>query len=357
MGFGIDRARLARHVARVDGLFDAARGDFTHWVDTDAGRRLLATDADALYSATIAAASHRIESDPEDVHLRAYLDAEWVTERMLRRRWQVEPADAVLMLALAADERCWYYEIRVALHLAERALDEHPGNPDVLEALEGLRGRLKDDRLHTSDFFSRKVGPWLNRLLADHSPGGLVDLTFIDDRGSWGAVARVAVAHAMDTSSTAAPFILHLAQPRGSRASAAWWAQTARHMATADADLVRELAEAMATVAPTPGDPAIDGFDAPADHLVVPNNLGLARGVVWAQRHAPDRAAPDRLGRILARSAQPGRGGGNRLARAAARTLAERGDEPSSAELAKALEVVEGKPLRDYIAALMPSSA
>lgn len=70
-----------------------------------------------------------------------------------------DPDDVALVLALAADPACWYYELRAALQLAERALAAGPPTEQLVLGLLGLRTRMSDDRLHSSEFFRAKALP------------------------------------------------------------------------------------------------------------------------------------------------------------------------------------------------------
>lgn len=308
---GIDRHRLALHAARVDGVFDGPIDEvlYTRWRDREAAERLLADDRDAIIPAAITAAALRIRTEPDDIARTYFLDAEGVADEIVGRKLKVAPEDAVLMVLLAGDPRCWYYEIRVALHLAERSLHHHPGHPDVIAALTSLRDRLAADRLHATGFFAEKVRPWLSRLLAEQAPGGLVDLSFIDQRCAWGRAAALAVSHASEHHEWAGAFALHLAAPRGTRASAKWWDITGQRMhETWAQELVAELTGYLGTVDLTPADTTVDGHDAPDEHLVVPNNVPLARGVVWAESFATDAGAPERLGAAVLRAGSTHRG-------------------------------------------------
>lgn len=349
MASDIDRARLARHKARVDGVFDApdARG-WHRWSETVAGKSLRNDGRDVLVPAVIVAAALRIETDGDDVERIYFLDAEGVADDVVSRRLAVEPDDAVLMVLLAADPRCWYYEIRVALHLAERALDAHPGHPDVLHALTELRDRLEMDPLHVSGFFAQKVRPWLSRLIAQHAPGGLLDLSFVDQRCAWGRAAALAISHSAESCDGVGPFALHLASPRGTRASKQWWADTEQAMGSAWApSLIAELTSLLGTTDLTPGDPEVDGHDAPPEQLVVATNVPLARGVVWAESFATDGDAAPRLGAAVLRAASTFRGWDgltarcSKVARAGIHALAAIGSAAATDELTHLYDELE----------------
>ena len=300
---------LAEHQARVDGLFAATPDGFENWVDTTAGQAICKRWGQEVISAAIAAAAERTQADEQDVYRIYLLDAEHIDGKFGRRKLAVTPDDAALMIDLATDPACGYYEIRVALRFAEHALDAHPNHPAITDGLVRLQHYLDTNPLHVSGFFIAKVAPWLSRLLAEQTPTGLLDLSFIDQRCNWGKAAALAISHWAESQPTAGDFALHLASPRGTRAPKKWWATTEQLMQEPwRRELVAELSGYFATTELTPRDDDVDGLDAPEAQLVVVVNQIIARGVMWAETFAVDDGAPQRIGEVIERAAVPFRG-------------------------------------------------
>ncbi len=225
------------------------------------------------------------------------LDATWPT--------RPDPADAALVVALAADPGCWYYEVRAALLLAERVLQHGPPPAELVDGLLALRARLEDDRLHSSEFFRAKALPWLLRLVAETSPADLVDLAFVDDHDQWAPVVVEAVHDADDPAATGRALLL-LGSPRGGKPSKKWWTQAEALLAERPelAAFATDLLDAVTTVDVTARDDERDGWDVPDPFLLTPTNEQLARGLAWALRLVPaDDARCEVLGRVVLRSA------------------------------------------------------
>lgn len=296
---------LVEHRRRVDGLFDDTPEGFVNWVDTRTGRAIIDRWGPDVVSAAIAAAAARTTSDPEDVERAYFLNAELLEDQIARRTWVTTTADAALMVNLASDPNCGYYEIRIALRFAEKALAAHPNHPGIMDALLRLGVYLDSNPLHVTGFFIAKVGPWLSRLVAQQTPSGLLDLGFIDQRCAWGKAAGLAISHWAE-SEPAGEFALHLGSPRGTRASKTWWSDTQAAMnAGWRRDLVAELSGYLTTTDLTPRDDQVDGLDAPEEQLVVVANQLFARGVVWAETFATDSDAAHRVGQVVERAAVP----------------------------------------------------
>jgi hypothetical protein len=240
---------------------------------------------------------HRVITDPSVRPLDADLDLRWPASP--------DPDDAALVVALVTDPRCWYYEVRVALLLAERVLEHGPPPVALVDGLLALRARLEDDRLHGSEFFRAKALPWLLRLVAETTPQGVVDLAFVDDRDRWAPLVAEIVGGAADPASTARA-LMHLGSPRGGKPSQVWWSRTTTLLADAPglAAVADAVLDAVTTVDTTPRDQEHDGWDVPDPFLLTPTNELIARGAAWALRIPP--ASVDRcalLGRVVLRSA------------------------------------------------------
>lgn len=240
---------------------------------------------------------HRVITDETVRSLNADLDLRWPAKP--------DPDDAALVLALAADPACWYYEIRAALQLAERVLRHSAPTEPLVLGLLALRSRMADDRLHGSEFFRAKALPWLLRLIAQTTPTELADLTFLDPHDRWAPVVTSEVHGAADPAWTAQA-LLHLGAPRGAKPSKAWWARTEQLVDEGPelASVAGELLDAVTTVDTTARDDERDGWDVPDPFLLTPANELLARGLAWALRFSPPSDERcDVLGRVVLRSA------------------------------------------------------
>lgn len=216
-----------------------------------------------------------------------------------------DPADVEIALRLAAHPRCWYYEIRSALVLAERALAESPPGAGFVEALTELRSRLEDDRLHSSEHFRTKLLPWVRSLIAETTPADLVDLSFIDTRDQWGT-PLIDLVHRSPNPAATARALLHFRSPRGSRASKTWWASTSEAIASDPhlAPVIGGALELVTTVDLTPATSERDGWDVPDEFLLAPTNETLGRGLTWAtQLLEPTHQLCELLGRVTLRTA------------------------------------------------------
>lgn len=213
--------------------------------------------------------------------------------------------DVALIVDLAVDERCWYYEVRLALLLAERCIEHGPVSVSLVDGLLALRTRIDNDRMHSSEFFRAKTLPWILRLVAATSPPQSVDLGFLDGHDNWAPEVIAVVAGSTDGAGIARA-LLHLGAPRGSRPSKAWWAKTADLFAANDelGSVAEAILEAVVAVDATPRSDERDGWDVPDPFLLTPTNELVARGVAWGLRHGV--STPSRievLGRVALRSA------------------------------------------------------
>ena len=310
------------------------------------GKAICRRGGQELISATIAAAAERIEADDEEHRRFFFVDAEYVDAILAQRTTKASAEDTALYIYLAAS--CAYYEMRVALRLAERVLQDHPNHPVIMDALLTLRDRLEADPLHVSGFFRAKILPWMRTLLASQTPDGLLDLGFIDQRCAWGRSAALAISHRAETEPSAGQFVLHLSSPTGTRAAKKWWTETQELMAEPwRRELVRELSDYLTTCALTARDDVADGLDAPEQQLVVLTNQVVARGVMWAECFSVDNAAPARVAAVVERAGDPFRGWDgltprcSKVALASIRALAEMEPARASDELTRLFGVLK----------------
>ena len=311
---GLSLEQEARVLACVDThrpAIEAALGDYPRPDDRMAHISTLEAagrDSGAPVDLVIAW-MHRVINDETVRPLHGDLELRWPS--------RPHPDDVALVVALAGDPACWYYEIRAALQLAERALACGPATDELVAGLLMLRARISDDRLHSSEFFRAKALPWLLRLIAHTTPGDLADLAFVDPHDRWASVVVEAV-HGEDDPGPVGRALLHLASPRGSRAPKAWWARTDELLAELPhlAALATRLLDATTTIDLTARDDERDGWDVPDEFLLTPANELHARGLAWALRLAsPDDGRCEVLGRVALRSSAMvwGGPGGHRM--------------------------------------------
>ncbi len=275
--------------------------------ETEAGRRLLALPRPLLVSVTVtcfAMGIERRERAWEEAQETRTFRLEPVDTfpldllRSLRRlKLPYAPSDVELLVDLSP-ARHWFDETVYAITAAGRVLAESPGSPAVLAGLERLRARLAEtpDQSHVVGY--RDAAARIAALLAGQAPGGLLDLSVLDDRDSWVDTAReVLRAHASRRDGVQ-EVLAHLAAARGSHPSKRWAAR-AEELLTADtAQFIRELLEPVLEVelVPTPED-----VWWPPSWLLAPGNESILRGAAWTLRVVDGPWVVPLLGRLALR--------------------------------------------------------
>lgn len=222
-------------------------------------------------------------------------------DKLQARRLPFSASDVELMLDLGLDRTAfWLFPLTVAA--AERVLSVEPGNPPVLSALERAAGRLDDHWRGHYDSDLRAARMRIRALVAASSPGGLLDLSVVQEGDAWAEPARAAmVAHAGRWEGVQ-DVLAHLASTRGSKPTKAWAVRAAQLLeAHSDAaSLFQELLELVLEieVVPTP-----DVVAWPPRWLLAPGNETLLKGAAWSLRFVCGDWVVPLLGRLALRGA------------------------------------------------------
>jgi hypothetical protein len=265
-------AHRARGAARLEEVVSGTpSGDPRR---SDAGQAVLEEGPELLVSVAVCAVEVQcerarafLEQTPGKVLVvgaRAAVPA--MLLRVLRRRrlpWA--PADVELLLDLAAGVSVT--ELAFAVAAAEQVLSKHPGEPRVYRALADAASALEEKRV--SGDAVRRVRQRIRALVAANAPGGLLDLTVLEEGDGWAAPAAAAArAHASRWEGTQA-LLSHLASARGTRPSDRWLARARELVEPPDGgSLVRALLEPVPGLAGSP--------------LLTPANERIVCGAAWA---------------------------------------------------------------------------
>jgi hypothetical protein len=277
--------------------------------ETDAGRRLLARPRPLLVSVAVTCFATGVErrerawqeaQETRVFHLEPVDTLPLDVLRTLRRlKLPYASPDVELLLDLSP-ARSWFDESLYAIAAAGRVLAESPGSPAVLAGLERLRARLDETTDQSHVVGHRDAAARIAALLAGQAPGGLLDLSVLDDRDGWVDTAReVLRAHASRRDGVQ-DVLAHLAAARGSHPTKRWAAR-AEELLSAKADtaeLVRELLEPVPhlDLVPTP-----DDVWWPPSWLLAPGNEAILRGSAWTLRGVDDPWVVPLLGRLALR--------------------------------------------------------
>jgi len=299
----MERHREQSHDVLLDAL--AAYAGPTTLRETEAGRRLLSQPRATLVSAAVACLAWGLErrdrwlENPgmprfEPIDLFPFE----VLSGLRRLKLPYAPEDAELMLDLSPST--WRADLaQFAVAAAQQALARSPGAPPVLAGLERTRQRLDEDAQWHVDGF-RDVARRISALLAASAPGGLLDLSIVEDGDNWAEAARrVLRAHAGRRDGVQ-DVLAHLAAARGSRPSNRWSTSTDELLETSaeTTGLLRELLEPVLEIdlVPTPEDVAW-----PPSWLLAPGNETILRGAAWALRAGDAPWVVPLLGRLALR--------------------------------------------------------
>ena len=227
---------------------NAATGSLSHG---DLASWLQSASRDVIVSVVIAAFSISPRTG-----VRERLFTSELIRRVGKRRLPYSRDDVSLLLkmthAYPASDR-----LRYALTVADRHLDQWPGEPDTMRSLERLLGLFGESAADAPTAIV-ELEPRVRALLARHAPGGLLDLTVLGDDDAFGTAARTVVedqALRWDGVGTA---LADFAAARGNQPTTAWLNRT-RQLVDENAEmatLVRRVARTRRHGRPDDDDPA-----------------------------------------------------------------------------------------------------
>jgi hypothetical protein len=337
--------------------------------DLPAGRALLREPAERLVPVAVSAAAaaverRRFQQDAADSDRSYRFDSAdsfpiEVLHALGRRRLPFAAEDVELLLDLGsttmrADRVLGrsFEAMAFGASAARRLLEQEPGAPPVLAAL-GRAGAALDGLGLADSGGALRAG--IRTLVAEHAPGGLLDLSVLDERDGWAeAAASVLRRHA--EWDDAQQLVALLSRARGARPSAAWRRRSAELAASYEryGELVRGLLDPLLRIELVPS-----GVPWPPVWLVAPGNEPFVRGATWAAVDVRERWVVGLLGRVALRGAasSPHPKVTTALCHAAAsggvEALAELGGPAARAELRTLLAEVRRRDLAKRIAAAL----
>lgn len=334
------------------------------------GRALLREPPERLVPVAVSAAAaaverRRLQQEAADSHRVVRFEAAdsfpiEVIRALERRRLPFTAEDVELLLDLGTTtmrtDRALgrsFEVLSLGVSAARRFLDREPGSPAVLAAL-GRAGAALDGLAlaHGGGVIRRRI----NALVADHAPGGLLDLSVLDERDGWaepaGDVLRRHAAVWADTQQ----LVALLARASGTRPTKAW-RRRSRELAASYpgyGELVRGLLEPLLWI-----ELVSSGVPWPPVWLLAPGNETLARGAAWAAADIDEPWVVSLLGRLALRGAASSPHPRvttalcHPLASGSIEALAAIGGPAAQAELRKLLVEVRRRDLLKRIAAVL----
>lgn len=219
------------------------------------------------------------------------------------RRLPFSAADVELMLDLGV-EKTAFWRIGYPVAAAERMLARAPGSPPVLASLERASRRLEEHPKAAYEPELRAARIRIRALLAASVPGGLLDLSVVEDGDAWAEPARTALESHARRWEGVQDLLAHFASARGSKPTKRWAGRATELFGTHPeaASLTRQLLDLVLEidVVVTP-----DAVPWPPRWLLTPGNETLLKGAAWSVRFAPDDSVVPLLGRLALRGAAP----------------------------------------------------
>ncbi|MGH3134554.1 MAG: hypothetical protein ACRDNY_12595 [Gaiellaceae bacterium] len=291
---------LARHRERaLDVLMtaSAAYDGTARLRSTPEGEHLLEQPADLHVSVAVSAAAaaierRRVQQESADSSGLVRVGAadvfpSEVLDALKRRRLPFEPADVELLLDLGTStmspDDVWgrsFETLSFGVAAAATILRACPGSAPVLGALERA-GSAIDVLGLTPTSGAGTLRRRIRSLVAANVPGGLLDLSAIEEGDAWGGPASEMLRTHAERWEGVQDVLAHFAAARGARPTKAWNArmaellrdlQDAGRLARALAELVLEI-----DVVPTP-----ETVPWPPSWVLAPGNEDVVRGAVRA---------------------------------------------------------------------------
>ena len=338
--------------------------------DLPEGRALLRAPSERLVAVAVSAAAaaverRRFQQDAADSNRSYRFDSAdsfpiEVLHALGRRRLPFAAEDVELLLDLGsttmrADRILGrsFEAMAFGASAARRLLEHEPGAPAVLAALGRAGAAL--DGLGLADA-GGALRARVRVLVAEHTPGGLLDLSVLDGRDGWAEpAASVLRRHAEEWDDTQRLVAL-LAGARGTRPTAGWRRRSAELAGSYEGygELVRGLLDPLLRIELVPS-----GVPWPPVWLVAPGNEPFVRGAAWAAVDVRDRWVVGLLGRVALRGAAPSPHPKvttalcHAAASGAVEALAELGGPAARAELRTLLAEVRRRDLAKRIAAAL----
>ena len=311
--------RLARHRERaLDVLLtsSAAYEGRVRLRETTEGKALLAQPPELLVSVAMSSAAAAVErrrlqqmraAAGEVIRVEAadVFPAE-VLGALKRRRLPFVAGDVELLLELATStmdpQRVFarsFETLSFAVAAAAHLLRAQPARAPLLGALE--RAGLALDALElspTSD--AGELRRRISALVAAHVPGGLLDLSVLDERDAWAKVAEEVLRGHAERWDGVQQLVALFARARSTRPTAAWRRDAARAAAGYEdvGTLVKELLEPVLRI-----DLSTSGIPWPPGWLLAPGNEVVVKGAIWATIEIDEPWVVPLLGSLALRGA------------------------------------------------------
>jgi hypothetical protein len=334
------------------------------------GRTLLRQPPARLVSVAVSAAAAAVErrrlqqeaADTKQIALFEVADSFplEVIDGVKRRRLPYAAEDVELLLDLGTTTMRLdrplgrsFETLALGVSAARALLEREPGSPAVLAALERAGAGLDALQLPDDGGLLRRR---IRALVAEHAPGGLLDLSVLDPRDGWAEPAGAALRRHSVRWPEVQQLVALLASATGPRPTKAWRERSAE-LATAYSgygQLVRELLEPLLRI-----ELVSSGATWPPVWLLAPGNETLARGAAWATVDVEEPWVPGLLGQLALRGAAPSPHPRvttalcHAAASGALEALAEIGSPAALAELEMLLVEVRRRDLLKRIAAVL----
>jgi hypothetical protein len=251
-------------------------------------------DAQRALRAALEDGPEGVEPEPNPMHV-----VRMALKALRTRRLPFADSDVELMLDLGL-ERTAFWVVPFTVAAAERLLAGEPGNPAVLAAAERLGGRLDDNAKAFYDADLRTARNRIRALIAANVPGGLLDLSIVDEGDAWAEPALAILGLHAGHWEGVQEVLAHFASVRGSKPTKTWTARMAELLDAhpGAASLSRELLELVleVDVVSTP-----DAVPWPPRWLLAPGNETLLKGAAWSLRLTPGDWVVPLLGRLTLR--------------------------------------------------------
>jgi hypothetical protein len=370
---------LARHRERALDVLLTASVAYEGRVrlrETPEGKELLAQPPELLVSVAVSSAAAAVErrrlqqtraAAGEAIRIEAAdVFPSEVLGALQRRRLPFEADDVELLLELGTSsmdrERVFARSVETlsfAVAAAARLLRTQPARAGLLGALE--RAGLAIDALELTPTSSPgELRHRIQALVVAHVPGGLLDLSVLDERDAWAKVAEEVLRAHAERWDGVQRLVALFAQARSTRPTAAWRRDVARAAAGHEdfGLLVKELLEPVLRI-----DLSTSGIPWPPGWLLAPGNEVLVKGAIWATISIDEPWVVPLLGRLALRGAAAApqtavtTALSHRVASASIEALAAIDTPEAQAELRTLLAEIRRRDMLKRIAAIIGEAA
>lgn len=251
-----------------------ARYEFGEMRSTPEGRAVLGAGPALRPSLAVAALSGPRSGWNAGVVAEVAWSEQWPAElirSLVRSRIDWDPESAVLAIRLVAASDFDDERVQLAIRAADHVGNDHPGHPDVMEALDALRQSVDDASTHR--YRVPEMRARVRAAMARHTPPELLDLSPVSIDDAWGSPARQLLEES-DSNGAGLSTVLTalLASPTASKPTVGWrLGIESALMGSGERRLVRDLVSLLVETE----------VDAHRPFVSVGNAV-VARGAVWA---------------------------------------------------------------------------